>query len=209
MKVDKYSVDGKVVGSVELSDSVFGAEVNDILIYELIKAAQANLRQGTHKTKERGEISGGGARPWKQKGTGRARAGSSRSPIWRGGGTIFGPRPRSYRIDLPRSIKQSAYRALFSLKAKQGSIKVVEDFKVAGKTKEMAGIGKALAVAKGVIIAAGDDAMLRRSIKNIPWLTYNSVNRISSKDIFHSKNLIITESAVKLLNERYAEGGTK
>ncbi|HOD13490.1 MAG TPA: 50S ribosomal protein L4 [Spirochaetota bacterium] len=209
MKVDKYSVDGKVVGSVELSDSVFGAEVNDILIYELIKAAQANLRQGTHKTKERGEISGGGAKPWKQKGTGRARAGSSRSPIWRGGGTIFGPRPRSYRIDLPRSIKQSAYRALFSLKAKQGSIKVVEDFKVAGKTKEMAGIGKALAVAKGVIIAAGDDAMLRRSIKNIPWLTYNSVNRISSKDIFHSKNLIITESAVKLLNERYAEGGTK
>lgn len=209
MKVDKYSVDGKVVGSVELSDSVFGAEVNDILIYELIKAAQANLRQGTHKTKERGEISGGGAKPWKQKGTGRARAGSSRSPIWRGGGTIFGPRPRSYRIDLPRSIKQSAYRALFSLKAKQGSIKVVEDFKVAGKTKEMAGIGKALAVAKGVIIAAGEDAMLRRSIKNIPWLTYNSVNRISSKDIFHSKNLIITESAVKLLNERYAEGGTK
>jgi large subunit ribosomal protein L4 len=207
MKVDKYSVDGKVVGSVELSDSVFGAEVNDILIYELIKSAQANLRQGTHKTKERGEIRGGGAKPWKQKGTGRARAGSSRSPIWRGGGTIFGPRPRSYRIDLPRSIKRSAYRALFSLKAKQGSIKVVEDFTVGGKTKEMAGIGKALSVAKGVVIAAGDDSMLRRSIKNIPWLTYNSVNRISSKDIFHSRNLIITESAIKLLNERYAEGG--
>jgi large subunit ribosomal protein L4 len=209
MKVDKYSVDGKVVGSVELSDSVFGAEVNDTLIYELIKSAQANLRQGTHKTKERGEISGGGVKPWKQKGTGRARAGSSRSPIWRGGGTIFGPRPRSYRIDLPRSIKRSAYRALFSLKAKQGSIRVVEDFTVSGKTKEMAGIGKALAVAKGVVIAAGDDSMLRRSIKNIPWLTYNSVNRISSKEIFHSKNLIITESAVKVLNERYAEGGAK
>jgi len=209
MKVDKYSVDGKVVGSVELSDSVFGAEVNDTLIYELIKSAQANLRQGTHKTKERGEISGGGVKPWKQKGTGRARAGSSRSPIWRGGGTIFGPVPRSYRIDLPRSIKRSAYRALFSLKAKQGSIKVVEDFTASGKTKEMAGIGKALAVAKGVVIAAGDDSTLRRSIRNIPWLTYNSVNRISSKEIFHSKNLIITESAVKVLNERYAEGGAK
>lgn len=207
MKVDKYSIDGKVVGSVELSDSVFGAEVNDALIYELIKSANANLRQGTHKTKGRSEVSGGGAKPWKQKGTGRARAGSSRSPIWKGGGTIFGPVPRSYRIDLPRTLKRSAYRALLSLKAKQGSIKVLEDFKASGKTKEVAGIGKALSVSKGVFISDSDDSMLKRSIKNIPWLVYNNVNRISGKDIFNSKDLIITESAVKLLNERYAEGG--
>lgn len=207
MKVDKYSIDGKVVGSVELSDSVFGAEVNDALIYELIKSANANLRQGTHKTKGRAEVSGGGAKPWKQKGTGRARAGSSRSPIWKGGGTIFGPLPRSYRIDLPRTLKRSAYRALLSLKAKQGSIKVVEDFKASGKTKEVAVIGKALSVSKGVFISGSDDSMLKRSIKNIPWLVYNNVNRISGKDIFNSKDLIITESAVKLLNERYAEGG--
>jgi len=209
MKVDKYSIDGKVVGSVELSDSVFGAEVNDALIYELIKSANANLRQGTHKTKGRSEVSGGGAKPWKQKGTGRARAGSSRSPIWKGGGTIFGPLPRSYRIDLPRTLKRSAYRALLSLKAKQGSIKVLEDFKASGKTKEVAGIGKALSVSKGVLISDSDDSMLKRSIKNIPWLVYNNVNRISGKDIFNSKDLIITESAVKLLNERYAEGGKK
>ncbi len=207
MKVDKYSIDGKVVGSIELSDSVFSAEVNDILIYELVKSANANLRQGTHKTKERSEVSGGGAKPWKQKGTGRARSGSSRSPIWRGGGTIFGPVPRSYRIDLPRTIKRSAYRALFSLKAKQGSIKVVEDFKVNGKTKEVAKIGKAFSISKGIIIADSDDMMLKRSVKNIPWLTYNNVNRISGKDIFYSKELIITESAVMKLNERYAEGG--
>jgi large subunit ribosomal protein L4 len=207
MKIDKYSIDGKVVGSVELSDSVFGAEVNDALIYELIKSANANQRQGTHKTKGRAEVSGGGAKPWKQKGTGRARAGSSRSPIWKGGGTIFGPLPRSYRIDLPRTLKRSAYRALLSLKAKQGSIKVVEDFKASGKTKEVAVIGKALSVSKGVFISGSDDSMLKRSIKNIPWLVYNNVNRISGKDIFNSKDLIITESAVKLLNERYAEGG--
>jgi len=207
MKVDKYSIDGKVVGSVELSDSVFGAEVNDKLIYELVKAANANLRQGTHKTKERGEVRGGGIKPWRQKGTGRARSGSSRSPIWKGGGTVFGPRPRSYRIDLPRSIKRSAYRALLSLKAKQGSIKVLEDFNATGKTKEVAGIGKALAVTKGVLIAGGEDLMLKRAVRNIPWLLYNSVNRISGKDVFNSKALIITESAVKLLNERYAEGG--
>jgi large subunit ribosomal protein L4 len=207
MKVDKYSIDGKVVGSVELSDSVFGAEVNDALIYELIKSANANVRQGTHKAKGRSEVSGGGAKPWKQKGTGRARAGSSRSPIWRGGGIIFGPQPRSYRIGLPKTIKRSAYRALLSLKAKQGSIKVVEDFKASGKTKEVAGIGKALSVSKGVLISDSDDSMLKRSIQNIPWLVYNNVNRISSKDIFNSKDLIITESAVKRLNERYTEGG--
>ena len=207
MKIDKYSVEGKVVGSVELADSVFGAEINDILIYELIKSANANLRQGTHKVKERGEVRGGGVKPWKQKGTGRARAGSSRSPIWKGGGTIFGPRPRSYRIDLPKSIRRSAYRSLFSLKAKQGSIKVVEDFNATGKTKEVARIGKALSVTKGLIILGSEDALLKRSIRNIPWLDYNNINRISSKDVFYSKHLIITESALKLLNERYAEGG--
>lgn len=205
MKIDKYSIDGKVVGSVDLSDSVFSAEINDILIYELIKSANANVRQGTHKTKERGEVNGGGVKPWRQKGTGRARQGSIRAPQWKGGGTIFGPRPRSYRIELPKSIKRSAYRALFSLKAKQGSIKVVEDFKVSGKTKEVANIGKALAVSKAVIISDSDDLLLKRSIRNIPWLTFNNVNRISSKDVFYSKNLIITESAVKQLNERYAE----
>ncbi len=207
MKIDKYSIKGAVVGSVELADAVFGIEVNDQLIYDLIKSANANLRQGTHKTKERSEVSGGGVKPWRQKGTGRARQGSIRAPQWKGGGTIFGPRPRSYRIDLPRSIKRSAYRALFSLKAKQGSIKIVEDFKVGGKTKEAASIGKALAVSKGVIISDSDDLMLRRSLRNIPWLAYNNVNRISSRDIFYSKNVIITESALKQLNERYSEGG--
>lgn len=208
MKADKYSIEGKVIGSVELSDAVFNATVNDVLLYELVKASNANLRQGTHKTKERGEVRGGGAKPWKQKGTGRARAGSNRSPIWRGGGTIFGPRPRSYRIDLPRSMKRAAYRSLFSLKAKQGAIKVLQDFQASGKTKDMARIGKALSITKGVLIAADDDPQLKRSIRNIPWLVYNNVNRISGRDIFYSKELILTESAVKHLNDRFAEGAS-
>jgi len=208
MKADKYSIEGKVIGSVELSDAVFNAAVNDVLLYELVKASNANLRQGTHKTKERGEVRGGGAKPWKQKGTGRARAGSNRSPIWRGGGTIFGPRPRSYRIDLPRSMKRAAYRSLFSLKAKQGAIKVLQDFQASGKTKDMARIGKALSITKGVLIAADDDPQLKRSIRNIPWLVYNNVNRISGRDIFYSKELILTESAVKHLNDRFAEGAS-
>ncbi|MCU0846599.1 MAG: 50S ribosomal protein L4 [Spirochaetes bacterium] len=206
MNIKKYSIDGKVVGEIELSNIVFGAEVNDVLIYELIKAANANLRQGTHKTKERAEIRGGGAKPWRQKGTGRARQGTSRSPIWRGGGTTFGPRPRSYRIELPKKVKTAAYISLLSLKAKEGSIKVVEDFKVNGKTKEVAGIGKALSITKGVLISDSNDLFLKRSVKNIPWLIFNNVSRLSSRDIFYAKDLLITESAVKYLNEKYSKG---
>ncbi|HOP28662.1 MAG TPA: 50S ribosomal protein L4 [Spirochaetota bacterium] len=207
MKIDKYSIDGKVVGQVELSDAVFGAEVNDVVIYEYIKAANANLRQGTHSAKERAEVRGGGAKPWKQKGTGRARSGSSRSPIWRGGGTIFAPQPRDYSIKLPKQIKAAAFVSIFSLKAKSGAVKVVEDFSVEGKTKEIANIGKALSVTKGILIsgkADSDDSMLKRAIRNIPWFRYNNVKRLSGRDIFFSKEVILTESAVNQINEKYA-----
>ncbi|MCL2025877.1 MAG: 50S ribosomal protein L4 [Leptospirales bacterium] len=205
MKVDKYSIEGKVVGQVELSDDVFGAEINDVLIYEFMKAANANLRQGTHKTKERSDVRGGGAKPWRQKGSGRARAGSSNSPIWVGGGTVFGPRPRSYNIDIPKKMKKAAYRSIFSMKAKEGAIKVIEDFDVGGKTKEMALVGKALDVKKGVLITNSESSLLKRAIRNIPWFVYNNVMRISGRDVFYSKNIIITESAVKTINDRYAK----
>jgi len=207
MKVDKYSIDGKVVGQVELSDAVFGAEVNDVLVYEYIQAANANLRQGTHSAKERAEVRGGGAKPWRQKGTGRARAGSSRSPIWRGGGTIFAPTPRDYSIKLPKKIKRAAFVSIFSLKAKSGSIKVVEDFQVGGKTKEVANIGKALAVTKGLLISGrkdGEDSLLKRAIRNIPWFKYINVERLSGRDIFYSREVILTESAVKEINEKFS-----
>jgi len=206
MKVDKYSIEGKVVGEVELSDDVFGAEINDVLIYEFIKAANANLRQGTHKTKERSDVRGGGVKPWRQKGTGRARSGSSRSPIWVGGGTVFGPRPRTYNIDVPKKMRKAAYRSIFSMKAKEGAIKIVEDFDVGGKTKEVALVGKALDVKKGVLITNSESSLLKRAIKNIPWFVYNNATRISGRDVFYSKNIVITESAVKMINDRYAKG---
>jgi large subunit ribosomal protein L4 len=205
MIVDKYSIEGAVVGQVELSDNVFNAVVNDVLIYELIKSANANLRQGNSSTKMRSELKGGGSRPWRQKGTGRARHGTVNSPLWRGGGVVFGPKPRDYKIDLPKAIKRSAYRSLLSLKAKEGAIKVVEDFEIAqGKTKEIAQIGKVLSVEKGVLITDREDALLKRSIRNIPWFFLNNVKRLSSRDIFYSKTIVITESAVKYLNEKYA-----
>lgn len=207
MKIDKYSKDGKVIGQVEVSDDVFNSEVNDVLIYELIKAANANLHQGTHKTRERAEVRGGGSKPWRQKGTGRARAGTTRSPIWVGGGTVFGPRPRDYRIDLPRKVKKAAYRSLFSQKAKEGSLKIVEDFTVEGKTKEVAAIGKALQVNKAVLITDNEDQLLKRAIRNIPWFSYNNAKRVSGRDIFYSKEVVITESALQVLNEKFAKVG--
>ncbi len=207
MILDKLSKDGKVVGQVELDDRVFNAKINDVLIYELVKAANANLRQGTHCTKERSFVSGGGAKPYKQKGTGRARQGSIRAPQWKGGGTIFGPQPRDYRIELPKGMRSAAYRALLSLKAKEGSIRVVEDLKVgSGKTREIAVIGKALNVKKGVLVTDSEDSMLKRALRNIPWFVYNNVKRISGRDIFYSKTLVLTEGAVKYLNEKYAKG---
>ena len=207
MVFDKYSINGKVIGKVEASDSVFKAEVNDTLIYEMIKAANANLRQGTHSTKRRAEVSGGGIKPYRQKGTGRARQGSIRAPQWKGGGVVFGPHPRDYKIELPRKIKEKAMISLLSLKAKEGAIKIVEDFNVKeGKTKEMAVIGKALEIKKGVLITDGENKLTKRAIRNIPWFVYNNAKRMSSRDIFYSKTIVITESAVNYLNNRYTKG---
>jgi large subunit ribosomal protein L4 len=207
MVIDKYSTEGKVVGQVELDDRVFNVKINDVLIYKLIKTANANLRQGTASTKERSLIRGGGAKPWRQKGTGRARQGSIRSPQWKGGGTVFGPWPRDYRIELPRAIKSEAYRSLFSLKAKQGAIKVIEELAVEkGKTKEIAALKKAINIDKGVLITESEDALLKRAVRNLQWFVYNNVKRISGRDVFYSRDLIITEGALRVLNEKYAKG---
>jgi len=208
MKVDKYSIDGKIVGQIDLSDDIFSAEVNDVLIYEYIKAANANLRQGTHCSKGRAEVSGGGAKPWRQKGTGRARAGTSRSPIWRGGGMIFPRQPRDYTIQLPKKIKRAAFISIFSQKAKSGAVRVIENFNVDGKTKNIAKIGNALALTKGILVSGNPDAedmLLKRAIKNIPWFKYNHVSRMSGRDIFFSNEIIFTENALSQLNEKYAK----
>jgi large subunit ribosomal protein L4 len=206
MKVTKYSINGKAMGEVDLPDSVFGSEINDNLIYELVKAANANLRHGTHSTKTRANVRGGGAKPWKQKGTGRARAGTSRSPIWKGGGTTHGPLPRDYRIELPKNIRRAAYRSIFSLKAKEGKIKIVEDITTTGKTKELSVIGKALSITKGVLITGSENSLLKRSLKNIPWFQYNNAKRISGRDIFYSKELIMTEDAIDYIVKTYSNG---
>ncbi len=206
MLIDKYSIDGQKLGQVELNDSVFAAEINDVLLYEFIKAANANLRQGTHSTKERSFVSGGGKKPWKQKGTGRARQGSIRSPQWRGGGIVFGPRPRSYKVELPKSLKSAAYRSIFSVKTKESSLKVVADFDVeSGKTKDMQNILNKLGVERGVLVALDRDVKTKRAIRNIAGVKYNDAKFINGRDIFYSKQLLMTEGAVKYINEKYSK----
>ena len=206
MLIDKYSIDGQKLGQVELNDSVFAAEINDVLLYEFIKAANANLRQGTHSTKERSFVSGGGKKPWKQKGTGRARQGSIRSPQWRGGGIVFGPRPRSYKVELPKSLKSAAYRSIFSVKAKESVLKVIADFDVeSGKTKDMQNILNKLGVERGVLVALDRDVKTRRAIRNIAGVKYNDAKLINGRDIFYSKQLLMTEGAVKYINEKYSK----
>ena len=206
MLIDKYSIDGQKLGQVELNDSVFAAEINDVLLYEFIKAANANLRQGTHSTKERSFVSGGGKKPWKQKGTGRARQGSIRSPQWRGGGIVFGPRPRSYKVELPKSLKSAAYRSIFSVKAKESALKVIADFDVeSGKTNDMQNILNKLGVERGVLVALDRDVKTRRAIRNIAGVKYNDAKLINGRDIFYSKQLLMTEGAVKYINEKYSK----
>lgn len=206
MIVDKFTVDGKKAGQVELNDKIFGANINDELVYEFIRAANLNRRQGTHKTKERAEIRGGGIKPFRQKGTGRARQGTIRAPQFRGGGTVFGPRPRSYRIDLPKSLKTAAYKSIFSIKAKQGAIKVVTDFTIeSGKTKEMNKVLTALGVEKGLLVDK-DNVLNRRAIRNIETVKYNDVKTISGREIFYSRVVVFTEGALNAINEKYAKG---
>ena len=190
-----------------MSDDVFSQEINDVIVYEYIKAANANLRQGTSKIKGRAEVRGGGAKPWRQKGTGRARAGTLRSPIFVGGGTVFGPTPRNYRIDLPKKVKKNAFVSMLSLKAKQGTVKVVEDFTLTGKTKEAAIIANSLNVPKGLFVTESEDGMIKRSFKNLASITLNNVTRLSGRDLFYAKELVLTESALTAINEKYSKGG--
>jgi large subunit ribosomal protein L4 len=207
MVIDKISKDGKKIGQIELADSVFNTKVNDVLVYEYIRAANANLRQGTHKTKGYAEVNGGGIKPWRQKGTGRARQGSIRAPQWRGGGTVFGPVPRSYRIDLPKRLKDEAYRSIFTIKAKEGSLKVIEDFSVeSGKTKDMNKILKSIELVRGLFVGSKNDDKFKRSLRNIEEVKYNDASRLSGREVFYSRTLVLTESAVKFINEKYAKG---
>ena len=201
MKVDIYKIDGtKSSSKVELSDDIFGIEPNDHVIYLAVKTYLANQRQGTHKAKERAEVRGGGKKPWKQKGRGGARAGTSRSPLWVGGGTIFGPRPRNYRQKLNKKVLQLARKSALSYKAKASQIMVVEDFDFdSPKTKELVNILSSLNVngKKTLLLTAGSREKVYLSGRNVPKLNILQASNASTYDLVNNQLVLLQKSAVE------------
>lgn len=213
MKLDIYKIDGNSSGKkVDMSKDIFGIEPNDHAIYLAVKTYLANQRQGTHKSKERGEIRGGGKKPWKQKGRGGARAGTSRSPLWVGGGRIFGPRPRDYSQSIPKKVKGLARKSAFSYKAKDEQVIVVEDFNFeVSKTKEFSNILKALNVAgkKVLLLTNGKQENVYKSGRNIPKVKILEANKASTYDILNNQVLILQKSAVDVINGSFGNGSSE
>ncbi|MCB1315937.1 MAG: 50S ribosomal protein L4 [Leptospiraceae bacterium] len=213
MKATKYNASGKKAGQVDLSSAVFIEDYSKSAIYDVIRAELANRRQGTHKTKERAEVRGGGKKPWRQKGTGNARQGSTRAPNWRGGGTVFGPRPRSYRIDLPDKMRKAGIRSILSFKALKEAINVLEDPQLDKySTKQVYSIFKSMEmVPSGTVafVVHGEDEKLKKSTGNIPHIRLINAERITAPELFYSTQVVITESALRVLEDRYAGSGKK
>ncbi len=207
MKLDVFKIDGKSSGkSLELSDDIFGIEPNDHVIYLAVKSYLANQRQGTSKTKERGEVKGGGKKPWKQKGRGGARAGTTRSPLWVGGGTIFGPRPRNYRQDLAKKVKRLARKSALSYKVKDEQLILVEDFNFdKPKTKEFANILEALNLTgkKILLLTNGNQEIVYKSGRNIPKTKILEASKASTYDILNNQVLVIQEGALDVINKAF------
>lgn len=192
--------------TVSLSERVFSRDVSDGAIYHAIRNELANKRVGTASTKTRGFVNFGGRKPWRQKGTGRARAGSRRSPVWVGGGTVFGPLPRDYSYRLPKKMKRAAMMSILSQQMQSGNVLVVEDFSVeSGKTKDMVALVRNLTDAQRVVlVTASDDPMVKRSARNIPWLRFLSWNRLRAHDLFYAHKVVMMESAATALGDFYA-----
>lgn len=202
-KVALFNQTGSQVGEIELNDAVFGIEPNNHVMFEAVVMQRASLRQGTHKTKIRSEVAGGGRKPWKQKGTGRARQGSIRSPQWRGGGTVFGPVPRSYSYKLPKKVRRLAIKSALSSKVQAESILVLESLAFdAPKTKDFTNVLKGLSVnSKALIVTAGLEENVALSARNIPGVTVVAADGINVLDVLNHDKLIMTKAAVEKVEE--------
>ena len=207
MQIDIYKKDGKLSGEkATLSPSIFEIQPNDHAIYQAVTSYLANQRQGTHKTKTYGEVSGSGKKLWKQKHTGRARIGAVRSPLWKGGGTIFGPVPRDYRKKLPKQVSQLARKSALSYKVKDGAIKIVEDFLIEKpKTKEMFSLLKALELSgkKIVFLVPKTDQGIWKSGRNISRLNILEASKASTYEILDNQILLIQKSAIEVLEKTF------
>ncbi|CAI6085327.1 50S ribosomal protein L4 [Cohnella sp. JJ-181] len=205
-KVSVYNVSGSAVGEIELSDLIFGVNPNASVMHSAVVLQQASVRQGTHKTKGRSEVRGGGRKPWKQKGTGRARQGSIRSPQWKGGGVVFGPTPRSYGFKLPRKVRRLAIKSALSSKVIASDIIVLDQLSLASpKTKEFQGILNNLKVGrKALVVTADFENNVALSARNIPGVKFVTANGINVLDVLVHDKLIITKDAVAKVEEVFA-----
>src|SRR5437762_6017080 len=202
-KVDIVDLNNRKVGELDLADVVFGAEVNENLLYEAVRHYQAVQRAGTHKTKVRSEVAGSGKKLWKQKGTGRARMGSIRSPLWRHGGTVHGPVPRSYAYKLPRKMILGALRSALSAKLRDGELKVVKAFELADhKTKNMAGVLGRLEVRKTVLLVElGENRNLTRASRNLAGVKLVPAKQVNVYDLLAHQQVLLTETAARKVSE--------
>jgi large subunit ribosomal protein L4 len=203
MKIDVVNTENKKVGSVTLSDEVFGGRVNDALIWESVVHANASERRGTHKTKNRANVAGSGRKPWKQKGTGRARVGEVRNPLWRHGGTVFGPQPRSYDFRLPRKVKRGAIVAALAQRIQDGALVVVDELSATeSKTKAAVELLKRLgADGKALLIDVQPNEKLGIAVRNLPGVQFLASARVGARDVMNAQRVIVTKTAVEKLQE--------
>ncbi len=204
--VNVIDLNNATVGSIELSDAVFGAEVNEALLYEAVRQYTAARRSGTASTKTRHEVSGSGKKLWKQKGTGRARMGSIRSPLWRHGGTVHGPQPRSYEYRLPRKMLLGALRSALSAKVRDGELRVVRSFDLPqAKTKEMVSVLGRLEIKKTVLLVeVGENATLDRASRNLKSVKLVPTKDVTVYDLLKYKEVLLSETAAQKLSEALA-----
>lgn len=204
--VDVVNLTGQVVGQIELADSVFGAEVNEALLWEAVRHYMAGRRAGTHKTKRRWEVSGSGKKLWRQKGTGRARMGSIRSPLWRHGGTSHGPVPRDYSYRLPKKMQLGALRSALSGKLRDGELKVVQAFSLQEpKTKLVASVlSKVSGAPTTLLVEAAENRNLELGTRNIPGVKLVRSFDVTTYDLLRHKNVLLSEAAAKRLSEGLA-----
>ena len=200
-----YNMSGQEVGTIELNDAIFGVEINEHVMHMAVIQFLANKRQGTQSAKTRAEVRGGGRKPWKQKGTGRARQGSIRSPQWVGGGVVFAPKPRDYSFKLNKKVKRLALKSALSSKIVDSNFIVIDDLKFDGiKTKDMVKVLDAFKVKKALVVIGSDDKNIILSTRNIPGVKTASVNTINPYDLLKYESCIVTKEAIAKIEEVYA-----
>ena len=198
-----YNIKKEKIGEIELNDSLFRVTVNSHILHDIVRMQLANRRTGTASTKTRAEVRGSSAKPWRQKGTGRARSGHRRSPLWRGGGTVFGPKPRSYAYNLPKKVRQLGLRMALSSRFEEGLLTVLDDFKIDEiKTRTFVDIMGVLGIKNGLIVTSAQNEQLEKSSRNVPGFKVLSSNGLNVYDILLYEHIILAQSCISQLEER-------